>query len=222
MQGTQGNKPENEIDVTAYAVPGIYEIRCIPKNRVYIGESENLLVRLGKHAASLTQKQHDCTDLQQDWNQFGLKGHSFRILRHGPSWNDVEKRRTEEALILKEKQKESFSVYNTNRTVTFTHNYRRLIEIDGKVYHSVIAAQKEVGVSETTIQRRLRDSKYPTWKELAKIKHGYTKVCIEGQEFESIEAVVKAGLANNRAIVTRRLNAPGPKWRNWVRLGKVS
>lgn len=99
VQGTQGNEPEKEIDVTAYAVPGIYEICCIPKNRVYIEESENLLVRLGKHVASLAQKQHDCTDLQQDWNQFGLKGYSFRILRHGSSWDGVEKRRTEEALI---------------------------------------------------------------------------------------------------------------------------
>ena len=170
----------------------------------------------------MAQKQHDCTDLQQDWNQFGLKGHSFRILRHGPSWDDVEIRRAEEALILKERQKESFYVYNTNRTATFTHNYRRLIEIDGKVYDSVIAAHKEVGVSETTIQRRLRDPKYPTWRELDRIKHGYTKVCIEGQEFESIEAVVKAGLANNRGTVMRRLNASGPKWRNWVRLDKVS
>ena len=80
----QHTTQENEIDLTAYAVPGIYEIRCIPKNRVYIGESENLLTRLGKHAASLTQNQHDCIDLQQDWNQFGLQGHSFRILRHGP------------------------------------------------------------------------------------------------------------------------------------------
>nr|YP_009106144.1 putative GIY-YIG homing endonuclease [Paradoxia multiseta]AIT94984.1 putative GIY-YIG homing endonuclease [Paradoxia multiseta] len=223
VQGTQGNEPENEIDVTAYAVPGICEIRCIPKNRVYIGESENLLARLGKHAASLAQKQHDCTDLQQDWNQFGLKGHSFRILRHGPSWADGEKRRNEEALILKEEQKESFSVYNTDRIATFTHNYRRLIEIDGKVYASVIAAQKGVGVSETTIQRRLRDSKYPTWRELDRIKSGYTKVCIEGQEFKSIEAVVKAGLANNRGTVTRRLNSSGPKWRKSLveELGKV-
>ena len=157
MQTTQ----EQKIDLTAYAVPGIYEICCIPKNRVYIGESENLLARLGKHAASLTQNQHDCTDLQQDWNQFGLQGHSFRILRHGPSWNTVEKRRTEEAIILKQKQQKFFSVYNTDRIATFTKNYRRLIEIHNKVYDSVAAAQKEVGVSETTIRRRLRDPKYP-------------------------------------------------------------
>ncbi|BDA51765.1 hypothetical protein COCOBI_pt-0430 (chloroplast) [Coccomyxa sp. Obi] len=90
VQGTQGNEPENEIDVTAYAVPGIYEIRCIPKNRVYIGESENLLVRLGKHAASLAQKQHDCTDLQQDWNQIGLKG---SLISYSLTWSFLGRRR---------------------------------------------------------------------------------------------------------------------------------
>jgi len=216
MQTTQ----EQEIDLTAYAVPGIYEIRCIPKNRVYIGESENLLARLGKHAASLTQNQHDCTDLQQDWNQFGLQGHSFRILRHGPSWNTVEKRRTEEAIILKQKQQKFFSVYNTDRIATFTKNYRRLIEIHNKVYDSVAAAQKEVGVSETTIRRRLRDPKYPTWKELDKVKHGYTKVCIEGQDFESINAVVEAGLAKDRFTVMRRLKTTQNKWKNWISLSK--
>ena len=108
MQATQENEPENEIDLTPYAVTGIYEIRCIPKNKVYIGESENLLTRLGKHVASLTQNQHDCTNLQQDWNQFGLKSHSFRILRHGPSWNTVEKRHTEEAILLKQKKQNPF------------------------------------------------------------------------------------------------------------------
>lgn len=189
MQATQENQPEGEIDLTPYAVPGIYEIRCIPRNRVYIGESENLLVRLGKHAASLTQNQHDCIDLQQDWNQFGLQSNSFRILRHGPSWNTVEKRRLEEAIILKQKQQESFSVYNTDRTATSTKNYRRLIKIDNQVYDSVAAARKEIGVSETTIRRRLRDPKHPTWKDLNRVEHGYTKVCIEDQEFESINAV---------------------------------
>jgi hypothetical protein len=218
VQATQGDEPENKIDLTAYAVPGIYEICCIPRNRVYIGESENLLARLGKHVASLTQNQHDCTNLQQDWNQFGLHGHSFRILRNGPSWNKVEKRRTEEAIILKQRQQESFSVYNTDRIATFTQNYRRLIEIDIKVYDSVAAAQKEVGVSETTIRRRLRDPKYPTWKELDKVEHGYTKVCIEGQEFESINAVVKPGLAKDRFTVMRRLESTQNRWRNWVQL----
>jgi hypothetical protein len=209
---------ENEIDLTPYAVPGIYEIRCIPKNRVYIGESVNLLVRLGKHVASLTQNQHDCADLQQDWNQFGLQGHSFRILRHGPFWNTVEKRRAEEVIILKHRQQQFFSVYNTDRIAAFTKNSRRVIEIDNKVYESVATAQKEVGVSETTIRRRLRDPKYPTWKDLDRVEHGYTKVCIKGQEFESINAVVEAGLANNRHTVMRRLKSTRHKWRDWVQL----
>ncbi len=127
-----------------------------------------------------------------------------------------EKRR---AFVLKQRQQESFSLYNTDRIATFTRNYRRLIEVDNKVYESIALAQKEVGVSETTIRRRLRDPKYPTWKELDRIKHGYTKVCIEGQEFESIEAAVEAGLAKNRFIVMRRLKSPINKWKDWIQLG---
>ncbi len=218
MQATQGDESENEIDLTAYIVPGIYEICCIPRNRAYIGESENLLARLGEHVASLTRNQHDCTNLQQDWNQSGLHGHSFRVLRHGSSWNKTEKRRTEEAIVLKQRQQESFSVHNTDRIATFAQDYRRLIEIDTKVYDSVAAAQKEVGVSETTVRRRLRDPKCPTWKELDKVKHGYTKVCIEGQEFESINAVVKAGLAKDRFTAMRRLESTQNSWKNWVQL----
>lgn len=95
-----------------------------------------------------------------------------------------------------------------------------MIEIHNKVYDSVAAAQKEVGVSETTIRRRLRDPKYPTWKELDKVKHGYTKVCIEGQDFESINAVVEAGLAKDRFTVMRRLKTTQNKWKNWISLSK--
>ena len=93
-----------------------------------------------------------------------------------------------------------------------------MVEIDKKVYDSVAAAQKEVGVSETTIRRRLRDTKYPTWKDLDKVEHGYRKVCIEGQEFESINAVVEAGLANDRFTVMRRLKTTQNKWKGWVYL----
>lgn len=35
--------------------PGLYKITCILANKVYLGESENLLTRLGKQTSSLTQ-----------------------------------------------------------------------------------------------------------------------------------------------------------------------
>ena len=57
-------------------------------------------------------------------------------------------------------------------------------------------------------------------KSLTEVKHGYTKVCIEGQEFESINAVVEAGLAKDRFTVMRRLKSTQNKWKNWICINK--
>jgi predicted GIY-YIG superfamily endonuclease len=51
--------------------PGIYEISCISKKKVYIGESANLLARIGKHVSSLTQNNHNCKERQKNWNELG-------------------------------------------------------------------------------------------------------------------------------------------------------
>jgi hypothetical protein len=93
-----------------------------------------------------------------------------------------------------------------------------LIKIVRKCNDSIATAQKEVGVSETTIRRRLRDPNYSTWKELDRVEHGYRKVSIEGQEFESINAAVEAGLAKDRFTVMRRLKSTQNKWKDWVQL----
>lgn len=40
-----------DLDVDKLITPGIYEIQCISKKKVYIGETEELLARLGQHSA---------------------------------------------------------------------------------------------------------------------------------------------------------------------------
>jgi ribosome biogenesis protein Nip4 len=61
------------------AIPGIYEIQCISNNKVYIGESECMLARFGKHVATLTQSKHDCKELQKDWNKFGIEKFTMNV-----------------------------------------------------------------------------------------------------------------------------------------------
>lgn len=82
----------------------------------------------------------------------------------------------------------------------------RLKLVFGARWHSTPLSQ------DTTIQ---------ITKKLVLVKQLFSDVFVI-RKFESIEAVVKAGLTNNRGTVTRRLNVSGPKWRTWVRLGKVS
>lgn len=122
-----------DLNFVKQMVPGIYEIICIPKKKVYIGQSENLLARFGKHSVSLTQNQHDCKELKKDWNIFKdqhLKNFEMRAICLGFEWNTLEKRRGKEQLVIQQKIKDSFfgfSLYNIDKGTTFTLNYRRKI-----------------------------------------------------------------------------------------------
>lgn len=106
---------QDEIDLTKCIAPGVYEILCTLKKRVYIGESENLLARLEKHSVSLTQNHHDCVDLQRDWNLLSLKGFQFRILCQDPVWKSLGARRKMEETVLRRREQQSFSVYNVDK-----------------------------------------------------------------------------------------------------------
>ena len=210
----------NDLNLIKQMVPGIYEIICIPKNKVYIGQSENLLARFGKHSASLTQNQHDCKQLQKDWNQFkdqALQNFEMRVICSGSEWNNFEKRREKEQLVIEQKIKENFSLYNIDKAAIFTHNYRIIIKIDNTQYESIAAAARDpyINISETVIRRRLENPKYPTYKELTRLRHGYKTIIIDGKVFNSYTDVVKNGLAKNRHIVRRRVQSTKIEWKNW-------
>ena len=203
---------ENLLEV---AIPGIYEIQCISNKKVYIGESECLLARFGKHVATLTQNKHDCKELQKDWNTFGIKTFTIKVLYFGKAYASQDTRREKEKSVIKHKLSDSFLLYNTDRAAFFTGNYRREIEIDGKRYKTIAETKKtlpDVPVSETTIRRRLDDPKYPTYKEIQLSFNGYS---INGEHFETLNDIVEAGFATNRQTVMRRRNSTHPKWKNW-------
>nr|WDY12856.1 putative site-specific DNA endonuclease [Chloroidium sp. KL-2023a] len=85
MNSSKSNieKPEN---LLTFMVPGVYQILCVPKNKVHIGITQNLLERLGKHSATLVLNRHDCPALQEDWNQLGKKNFTFTVVCAGPEW----------------------------------------------------------------------------------------------------------------------------------------
>lgn len=204
------------IDITPYIQPGIYEIVCIKNFTSYIGETENLVARLGKHSASLKQCQHDCIALQNDWNTFGPDGFQFLILEFGDACKHIGTRIEKEKTTLQTRIANKQNVYNTYLSETPKINKRRQIQINEKQYQSIAEAAKKVLLSETTIQRRLRDPNYPDYKQLETIKYGYTTVCIGTQQFESISQVVSKGLAKDRFQVYRRINSKSKKWTNWA------
>ena len=148
----------------------------------------------------------------------------MRVICSGSEWDRVEKRREKEELVIQQKIKDSFSLYNTDKGATFTLNYRRKIEIDGTQYESITAAARDVriNISETVIRRRLENPKYPTYKELTRLRNGYKPIVIDGKVFDSYTDVVKNGLARNRHIVRLnksfafvRVQSTKIEWKSW-------
>ena len=68
------NKPIKPI------ICGIYAIHCIPKDKWYIGSSNNVNRRLNTHKRELTNGSHNNLLLQKDYNELGASSFSFLIL----------------------------------------------------------------------------------------------------------------------------------------------
>lgn len=92
-----------DLRVDELITPGIYEIQCISNKKVYIGETKELLARLGKHSSSLKQNKHDCKQLQEDWNQFGKEKFTFKVICFGDAYSSLVVRREKEKEVIKVK-----------------------------------------------------------------------------------------------------------------------
>lgn len=60
--------------------PGIYQWRCIPTGKIYIGSTLNLRRRWNEHLKALRCKQHGNPHLQHAWDKYGENAFEFSIL----------------------------------------------------------------------------------------------------------------------------------------------
>jgi len=59
---------------------GIYIIRCLQEELVYIGSSNNISKRCGEHIRTLNKGEHHCYKLQKSWNLYDQDSFIFNIL----------------------------------------------------------------------------------------------------------------------------------------------
>ena len=59
---------------------GIYRIRNLINNKVYIGSTKNMKVRWAKHKALLRHNKHQNTHLQSAWNKYGEDAFVFEVI----------------------------------------------------------------------------------------------------------------------------------------------
>lgn len=59
---------------------GIYEIRCLVTNKVYIGSAVNLQQRYSDHKKTLRKNTHRNPRLQNAWNKYGEENFTFLVV----------------------------------------------------------------------------------------------------------------------------------------------
>lgn len=59
---------------------GVYQIRCIPTGKIYIGSAVNLRKRWEEHRRSLRKGKHRNRYLQAAWNKYGEENFEFSVL----------------------------------------------------------------------------------------------------------------------------------------------
>jgi group I intron endonuclease len=62
----------------------IYQIRCIPTGKIYIGSASNLRLRWQRHLRRLRSGDHENRPLQNAWNKYGEASFSLSVLELVP------------------------------------------------------------------------------------------------------------------------------------------
>jgi group I intron endonuclease len=64
--------------------PGVYQIKCIINNKIYIGSSMRIKERWSRHKSNLRRGYHSNKVLQRDWNNYGEENFEFSVLERCP------------------------------------------------------------------------------------------------------------------------------------------
>ena len=106
---------------------GIYKIKCLKNNKVYIGQSVNIMQRWYVHKTKLRANKHDNIYLQNAWNKYGERNFEFSI---------IERCKKEELDSKEEYYIKYYNSFNTdygfNMTLGGRNNYRYNIQ-DGEI-----------------------------------------------------------------------------------------
>ena len=60
---------------------GVYQIKNIINNKIYIGSTENINIRFNKHLSDLRNSKHHSIHLQRAWNKYGERNFKFNVLK---------------------------------------------------------------------------------------------------------------------------------------------
>lgn len=204
------------LDVSFLYQPGLYKITCTKTNKLYIGETENVLARLVRHSEALEKNRSGCLEMQKEYNMYGKKVFQFEMLTEfcGSEFLDVTFRtQQEQALIINLRLNGTF-LYN--RPFHLAELKKKEVLIRGQKYNSLSQAAKRLGESRTNISRKCCDPNHFDYAIVTDLKYenqtsqiySFRPPCpclIDGITYKSLNQAAKV-LKIHRKAVQKRLD----------------
>jgi group I intron endonuclease len=94
-------------------ITGIYIIKNIKNNKVYIGSAKSILSRLSNHKYQLNKNKHFNKHLQSSYNKYGFGSFTFNILEE----TDLDNLQKLEEYYIKEKYKSNNTLFGYNKRI---------------------------------------------------------------------------------------------------------
>lgn len=221
-QNNENSSPNQNLDnynLFNACGPGLSEIVGKVNKKRYIGEANNVLDRLAKHTGSLICGLSDCSELQKDWNQYGLDGFEAHVIFIGPEWENKEVRLKKETELISSYNPEEVQNFHPSTIKEKQENYRVVCEIKGQRFNSIAEASNKTNEAESLICAKLKNQ-FPGYVIIEKRKHGYEPIIANGKPYSSIKQAVEAGEAKDRFEAGRRLKSQKHKDWNYQSLEK--
>lgn len=130
--------------------PGIYKIICTVNKKEYIGESSNILNRLGRHTESLENNRHDCIEMQNDFHKYSKKNFIFTALEIDSKYENKKQRKQRKKFLIQQIPEE----LHYNRFEPLEYSRSRGIRIRGQIYPSLSNVSQILNESRTNIVRK--------------------------------------------------------------------
>ena len=203
------------MDISVLFNPGLYKITCIKNNKIYIGESSNVLNRLGRHSNDLEKNRHDCIELQKDFNDFGKQFFKFEALKFDIKYNNQSFRQKQEILLIKEISQE-----NCYNRIDIQKSFSaRSVSVKNKIYNSLNEAARELNESKTNLVRKClneENENYKFIKQDSEIKYKFNKsrsCIINGIFYNSLNQAAKKFNVNHSTIKYRISSKKFPNYK---------
>lgn len=207
--------------------PGLYQIKCIKTNKVYIGQSENCAYRIGRHFNDLKEKTHHCEPLLDDFLKYGKNAFEAHILTDIPNDQVCDEKSRKELETKKIAEIGTSKCYNmipTSQSPVY-----KSYQYQGKRFPTIKELRKFINLthlnqppySETHFKRVFLNKNSPRGTEIQFVSQRSQSdiFLIEGQQFHGWREVVASGLASTKSQVFYRLNSSN--YKNWVRFKKT-